>query len=158
MKRGTFSVLVIAGTFLLDQLTKLVAHSLIDHEGVRDVLPVFQLVHFHNTGAAFGMGGMLGNNFFVIASLVAMAVIAYMIVRDIEDTLSLSLILGGATGNLADRIFVGSVRDFLDFHIGTHHWPAFNIADSALTVGVGIMIYKSLFAAKPTCTSTQDGR
>ncbi|NWF99279.1 MAG: signal peptidase II, partial [Nitrospirae bacterium] len=68
-----------------------------------------------------------------------------LIVRNVYSLTGLSMILGGAIGNLIDRLINGKVVDFIDFSIGSFHWPAFNVADSALTVGIGIIIIKSIF-------------
>ncbi len=144
MKKWTTAALVIPGVYLLDQVTKYIVQARIAPGDSVHVLPVLDLVHMHNTGAAFSMGVTLGNGFFITMASVAILVISYMLVKGMEHPLSLSLILGGAAGNLTDRIRIGSVHDFLYFHIGNHYWPAFNVADSALTVGVGLIIVMAL--------------
>ena len=144
MKKWTTAALVIPGTYLLDQATKQLAQAMIAPGDSVRVLPILDLVHMHNTGAAFSMGVTLGNGFFITMASAAIVVIAYMLWKDMEHPLSLSLILGGAAGNLTDRIRIGSVHDFLYFHIGNHYWPAFNVADSALTVGVALIIVMAL--------------
>jgi signal peptidase II len=104
------------------------------------VIPdLFQLTLVHNTGAAFGVGRAWSIPFFVIASLVALGVVGYLFHRLDESEKGslwgLVLILSGAVGNLVDRIRFGYVVDFLDLFVGTRHWPAFNVADAAITVG-----------------------
>jgi signal peptidase II len=69
----------------------------------------------------------------------------YLLEKRTYNTLSLSLILGGAIGNLIDRVLYGKVVDFIDFSVGTFHWPAFNVADSALTIGIGVILITHLF-------------
>ena len=138
--------LVGAAVLVLDQITKLaVTAALATYEIVKAVPGFFNIVHYLNPGAAFGIlnkSGFSGKLILIGVSIGALVLIASM-VRGSKDrlyTFALSLIAGGAAGNLVDRIRQGSVIDFLDFHIGGHHWPAFNVADSAITVGVGLAI------------------
>ena len=138
--------LVGASVLVLDQITKLaVTAVLAPYEIVKTVPGFFNIVHYLNPGAAFGIlnkSGFSGKLILIGVSIGALVLIASM-VRGSKDrlyTFALSLIAGGAAGNLVDRIRQGSVIDFLDFHIGGHHWPAFNVADSAITVGVGLAI------------------
>jgi signal peptidase II len=112
----------------------------------------FNLVHVRNTGGAFGIfggeKGGLGSLLFVVVSLVAIGSILFLFIRlrDDEETLSLSfsLVLSGAMGNLIDRLRYGEVVDFLDFYLLSFHWPAFNIADSAICLGIGLMALELL--------------
>jgi signal peptidase II len=121
------------------------------------VLPgFFSLTHLTNTGAAFGFlagrPAVWRHVFFIGIALVALCVIIIMYRRLRHESyfyeLSLGLIAGGALGNLIDRVRLGSVVDFLDVYVGCHHWPAFNVADLAITVGVTIFIVYSFFFAK----------
>ncbi len=92
----------------------------------------------------------LGNNFFIAISFITLAaILVYMskIPKGLEF-FSISLIFGGAVGNLIDRIMLGKVIDFIDFYVGTWHWPAFNVADSALTVGIGLFIISTLIQTR----------
>jgi signal peptidase II len=132
----------------VDQWTKYVVEQKIAlYQKVEVIHGFFNLVHVGNTGGAFGIfggeRGGLGSLFFVAVSLVAIGSILFLFVRLKEDEktlpLSLSLILSGAIGNLVDRFWHGEVVDFLDFYISSYHWPAFNIADSAICVGIGLM-------------------
>lgn len=99
----------------------------------------FQLTLVHNTGAAFGIGHRWSLPFFIIVSLIALGVIAYLFHKlGPSERLSmwaLTFIAAGAVGNLVDRLRFGYVVDFFDVYVGRHHWPAFNVADSVITVG-----------------------
>ncbi len=110
--------------------------------------PYARILHIQNTGAAFGMFKNIGSSFFIAASAVAIIFVIYLLIKRKENYLGLSLILGGTIGNLTDRILYGRVVDFIDLSIGRYHWPAFNIADSALSIGVTIILLTHLF--KPT--------
>ena len=140
--------LLLAGIVIAaDQLTKLwVANELALGTRVY-VAPVFDLVHVRNTGAAFSfLAGASGwqREFFLLVGLAASAWIVWMLARATrEQTLfcvALSSILGGALGNVIDRVRLGGVVDFLHFHWGPHYWPAFNVADSAITCGAALLI------------------
>ena len=140
---------------VLDLLSKqaVMAH-LVAYQDVIRLTGFFNLVHVHNTGAAFSLfadqpGWQHG--FFLTVALIATAVILYLLKRTRGQPLfcaALALILGGAVGNLVDRVMYGHVIDFLDFYLGTWHWPAFNIADSAITLGAGLLIWDSLRKGK----------
>ncbi|RMG73551.1 MAG: signal peptidase II [Nitrospirae bacterium] len=126
--------------FLLDQATKFVVNAFLKTYESIVVLPFFQIVNVRNTGAAFGLFRGLGNGIFIALSLLAIVIVVAMLLRSRDDHLAYSLILGGAMGNLTDRLLRGYVVDFLDFHLGSHHWPAFNVADSALTIGITLLV------------------
>jgi len=128
----------------LDQITKYLALTYINPYDSFNILPFLHLVLVTNKGAAFGMFKHIGSSFFIAASVIAIIFVIYLLIRGKEDHLGLSLILGGAIGNLIDRILYGSVVDFIDLSIGKYHWPAFNIADSALSVGVTIILLNNL--------------
>lgn len=135
---------------LVDQLTKvLVLHSF-QYGDVRPVASFFNLVRVHNTGAAFSfLAGASGWQrwFFIGLGLVAAGVIVWMLRTQGHQRLfawALTLILGGALGNVIDRALHGYVVDFLDFHLGGRHFPAFNIADSAITLGAILLILDEL--------------
>ncbi|MEJ2182338.1 MAG: signal peptidase II [Nitrospirota bacterium] len=144
MRKLPLALTVSAGTLALDQITKFLAVRFISPAHPVDVLPFLTLVNVRNTGAAFGMLSSLGNTFFVAATLAAMALVAFLLIRGDEDAVGLSLILGGGLANLIDRLALGHVRDFIDVHAGSLHWPAFNVADSALTVGIALLILNAL--------------
>jgi signal peptidase II len=126
---------------LLDQLTKYIIKSYLAPTDVIRALPFFNIVYVENVGSAFGMFRSLGNLFFIIVAFLAIIFVAVLIVREQHGRWGLSLVLGGAAGNLADRLVRGYVVDFLDVYIGKYHWPAFNVADSALTVGIAILLF-----------------
>ena len=132
----------------LDQWTKSwVQRTFLLYQKVEVIPGLFNLTHVRNTGGAFGIfggdRGGFGSLLFVVVSLLAIGIILFLFFRAKEDekslTLSLSLVLGGAIGNLIDRIRYGEVIDFLDFHVSSAHWPAFNIADTVICIGIGLM-------------------
>lgn len=138
---------------LLDQLSKYSIQQVLRPGQVVSVIPhFFNLTFVLNPGAAFGFlagaAASFRNPFFITVSLLAIAFIVYH--RSRYDQMGvlpaggLALILGGAVGNVVDRLRLGMVVDFLDFYYGDYHWPAFNIADSAITVGVTLMILQLL--------------
>ncbi|MBF0608155.1 MAG: signal peptidase II [Magnetococcales bacterium] len=133
--------------YLLDQGTKfLIVQTLPLHDS-RVVLPFFNIVYVRNTGSAFGLFQGLGNGTFIVLSVVALVLIAALIRISDNDLYAFSLLLGGAAGNATDRVARAYVVDFIDLYIGRYHWPAFNVADSALTVGIAMLII-SQFRAK----------
>jgi signal peptidase II len=141
----------------LDQISKLaVVNSLRLHESLPVIDGFFNLAHIRNRGMVFGLMNRPGFDFafyvLVIASLTAVAIIMIWLFRlkrnDRYLTLGLSLILGGALGNLIDRIRLGEVVDFLDFFVGSYHWHTFNIADSAITVGTFLVAIILVFKSK----------
>src|SRR5262249_53162502 len=125
-----------------------------------DVVPIipgfFRLTHLQNPGAAFSLFAESPSPF-KTTILVAVSVAALVIVARLlwlrrnnfnRTTLALALIMGGATGNLWDRLADGRVTDFLDFYLGAHHWPPFNVADSAIVVGALLLLSRTLHAGK----------
>lgn len=133
---------------LFDQLTKYLIKSHVNPFEVMEVLPFFNIVYVENVGAAFGLFKELGRTFFIAVASAAVIIISIFIIKDKDNRLGFSFILGGAAGNLTDRVTHGYVIDFLDIHVGKYHWPAFNIADSALTVGVLLIIIQLIFHSK----------
>jgi len=125
----------------LDQLTKYYVETHIGPYDAISVTSFFRIVYAENIGSAFGLFKSLGSTFFILVSSAAVIALSVMIVKDTANRLSYSLLLGGAAGNLLDRLMRGYVVDFLDFHLGTYHWPAFNVADSALTAGILFLFY-----------------
>ncbi|HYA32158.1 MAG TPA: signal peptidase II [Thermodesulfovibrionales bacterium] len=143
MKRYPYFLIALL-IVLADQLTKFLARVYIGTFDTVKVLPFLQLVSVRNEGAAFGMFRGLGNPAFIVVSLVAIAVVFFLLLTSKEDGWGLALILGGAAGNLIDRIVFKKVTDFIDLFAGRFHWPAFNVADSALTVGLVILLVSTL--------------
>lgn len=143
---------------LLDRLTKwIVGREIALHDTV-DVIPsFFRLTHVRNSGAAFGMFSESPSEWKVVL-LVMFSVIALVVVSALlwknsysltATGIGLSLILGGAIGNLWDRLLAGHVVDFLEFYLGPYHWPAFNVADSAIVIGALLLVSEILVAKHP---------
>lgn len=150
MKLKYLVLLSVTGTIIaLDQLTKqLITQRFHLGESSPIVPGFFNLTYVRNPGAAFGLLAHLDSSiripFFIVVPIIALGVIFYVF-RKIEDedlklASALSLVIGGAFGNLIDRAAYNYVIDFLDFHYGFHHFPAFNVADMAICVGVGFLI------------------
>lgn len=134
-----------------DQLSKFWVTARLDLYQRIELLPFFNLTHVHNTGAAFSFladaGGWQRWFFLILAVVISLVIGRYLWRLNNRDQWQLagfSLILGGALGNFIDRARLGYVIDFLDFFYRQWHWPAFNIADSAITIGVVLLIIDSL--------------
>ncbi len=143
------------GVLVLDQWTKWLVEVHLPNASSQTVLAGFlSLTHVRNTGVAFGLFAAHGANggtwLLVGMGLVALAaVFLYFRLAPARNRLllaSLALIVGGALGNLIDRLASGAVTDFIDVYLGTHHWPAFNVADSAITIGIALMVLDSFRA------------
>lgn len=128
----------------LDQLTKYFAVKFLAPEGIIKLLPFLNLVYVENTGTAFGMFKFLGAGFFIVVALCATLFLIYMYFKDPQNWLIYSLIIAGAVGNIIDRLIYGHVIDFIDLHLKNLHWPAFNMADSAISIGIVLFLYKTL--------------
>ena len=131
---------------VLDYVTKrIILDKLALYDSI-SVLPFLNIVYVENKGAAFGMFANLGNTFFIVISVIALLTILFYMTKIPKglELFAISLIFGGAVGNLLDRILLGKVIDFIDVFVGTWHWPAFNVADSALTVGITLFIIATL--------------
>ena len=141
----SISAIVIA----LDLFTKHLIQSAFQLGDSKTITSFFDLVRFHNQGAAFSFlndAGGWQRWFFTVVAAVASIFIIYLLKKHQHQTLfslGLALVLGGALGNLYDRVTLGYVVDFLSFHINDLYWPAFNVADSAICVGVGILLLDS---------------
>jgi len=148
-------VIVVIAVLLADFITKhLIRANLAVYEAIV-VTPFLQIVHVQNRGAAFGIFSSLGNKFFIaVAAIAIVGVIIYMM-KVKEHRIIMALILGGAAGNLFDRIHQGYVTDFVDFHIGDLHWPAFNVADSALSLSIFLLIISILRDGKAKAPSEE---
>ena len=148
-RRYGLLALIVLTVVVLDQLTKwLVTGSMRLHESTSIIPDFFSLTYIRNSGAAFGIlaGSHSGFRlvFFGLTSVLALVLLGTIYMRlspaDWIGQVSVASIFGGAVGNLIDRIRAGEVIDFLDFSLWGHHWPAFNVADAAITVGVGFLI------------------
>jgi len=147
--------LIAAAVLLLDRLAKwAIAGNIALHDSVVVIPGFFHLTHVQNTGAAFGLFAESTAQW-KIGALVSFSVIALIVVSALlwknghaltTTAVGLSLILGGATGNLWDRMTSGHVVDFLDFYLGSYHWPAFNVADSAIVIGAILLVWEVIFA------------
>lgn len=156
MTRWTYLWITLA-TLLADQISKAAVVARFSYDTAVPILPgLFRLVRVENRGIAFGLfadatspwaAGIL-----ILFSAAAIALVGALLWQNHPSAkvagTGLALILGGAAGNLVDRIARGQVVDFLDFYVGSYHWPAFNLADSAICVGAG-MILLDLFATRP---------
>jgi signal peptidase II len=140
----------VVAILVLDQLTKMIVDRTMSlHQSIPIIDGFFSLTYVRNTGAAFGI--FAGSHeafrlpFLILVSVLALGFVVVMLKRihDEEKGLitALSLIIGGAIGNLIDRVLYGEVIDFLDFYWSNYHWPAFNVADSCITIGVLITLF-----------------
>lgn len=146
-------LLIALAVLLLDRMTKWAIAQTIPLEDAVNIIPgFFRLTHLENTGAAFSLFADSSSPFrttlLITFSVAALAVVSVLLWKDRSvfhsGTLALSLILGGAVGNLWDRVSDGKVTDFLDFYIGVHHWPPFNVADSAIVIGALLLFLRML--------------
>jgi len=137
---------------VLDQVTKAMVFQMVPLYQSVEVLPVFELTHMHNTGAAFSfLSGASGWQRWFFIALALAVIVALMVwlrrIRTPEQTLlavGLTLVLGGAFGNVIDRVWLGSVIDFVHVHWGNAYFPAFNVADSAISIGAGCLLLDAL--------------
>lgn len=145
-----------AVVLVIDQITKLAAEQFLTWGQPVPLLPFLNLTLLYNTGAAFSFlsqaGGWQRWFFIVLAAVISLVLLGWL--RKLEagqrvTAAGLALILGGALGNLIDRLVYGHVVDFIDFYYGSWHWPAFNVADSAITVGAATLIWEGLFGRAP---------
>ncbi len=143
-KRIFYSLLIVSLIVLLDQLTKYLTRTHIDMFETIRIMPMVNLVHVHNEGAAFGMFRSFGNTFFIAISITAIIFISWVIVTGKENYILFSILAGGAIGNLIDRLVFGYVVDFIDVTVSGYHWPAFNVADSMLSIGIFLMFINLL--------------
>jgi len=154
MKRKYWVLLMTCLTIiLLDQWTKYEVLQRIPLHRAIEVIPgFFNLTHVRNTGGAFGIfggtRGGLGSLLFMLFSLIATGSILFLFIKVKEDekhlAFSFSLVLSGAIGNLIDRFRYGEVIDFFEFYVSSFHWPSFNIADSAISTGIGLLALELL--------------
>ncbi len=150
--KGRFLLLSLV-ILVLDQWSKWWIEQTFPYPSSKVIIPgLLNLTHVRNTGVAFGLlpahGELTGTLMLAGMGLVALGVVGYYFRRTPDHDLflltALSLILGGAVGNLIDRLAAGAVTDFVDVYVGVHHWPAFNVADSAISVGIVFLALDSL--------------
>ena len=150
--------IAVFGTLLLDQVTKHAVDRALPLYGSITVIPgFFNLVHVRNPGIAFGMLNRPGYDFFpyilAAAGITAILVLAFWYFyrcegRELSVSAGICLMIGGAAGNLVDRVRLGEVIDFIHLYVGSFHWPAFNVADSAITVGAFLVALGILRSGK----------
>ena len=142
--------LIASGVLLLDQGSKYLLRQLVPWGETREIIPgLFDLVHVWNTGVAFGLFAhhpAWGRYLLLLINLLAFFVFYLWAKRasSLRQVVLCGLVAGGALGNLLDRLFFGRVFDFLDFHLGPYHWPAFNLADAAISCGVILLLGENL--------------
>ena len=148
MKKGLFYAFLV---FLADQISKaFVLEYFADHASPVRIAPFFNFVMAWNKGVSFSMfhsdHPAMPWILIAVSLLICAMVLHWMCMEKNQTTINcFGLIVGGALGNVADRLRFHAVVDFLDFHIGTYHWPAFNVADSAICIGAGIILVWNLF-------------
>ena len=157
--RGAYLAVSLAVLFL-DQWTKGLVTRVMDVHQSKTIIPnVFDLTYVRNSGAAFGLFASVDSALKAVL-LNSVAVVVFLIVsayalrsshKSVRLQVGLALILGGAVGNLLDRVRFGYVVDFLDFSVSGHHWPAFNVADAAITIGIGVILFDNLFLDREQC-------
>lgn len=147
---------------ILDQITKWAIWQKFALHETLYVTSFFNLVHVHNRGAAFSMFAQASGwqrGFFITVAVVASVWVVWLMRRHPQQKLfclALAMILGGAIGNLIDRVWLGAVIDFVQVHYAGWYFPAFNVADSAITVGAGLMIWDGVFPQKPHPSAAAD--
>lgn len=153
-----FHFLIAFLVVVLDRATKwIVAKEISRHDGIQVIPGFFRITHVENRGAAFGLFADSPAQWkiamLVLFSIVALIVVTALLWRNSHAMtttgIGLALILGGAVGNLWDRLLNGRVVDFLLFYVGQYQWPAFNLADSAIVCGAGLLVIEILFAETP---------
>lgn len=154
----SFHFLIALSVVVLDRVAKwAVASNIALHDSIQVIPDFFRITHVENRGAAFGLFADSPSEWkiamLVLFSIVALIVVSALLWRNSHAMSStgigLALILGGALGNLWDRLLSGRVVDFLLFYVGQYQWPAFNVADSAIVVGAGLLVFEILFAKTP---------
>jgi signal peptidase II len=157
LKRFFFLLSIAWLVITLDQATKMLIMDSFALYDIREVIPgFFNLTYLHNSGAAFGFMSTVSGGwkhwFFIGVAVAALGFIVVLYAQYCLDrfiyTIGLGLIAGGAVGNVIDRVRFGSVVDFLDFYVGTRHWPAFNVADSAICVGVVLFLLANILGSQ----------
>jgi signal peptidase II len=156
MKMALKGLGISALVILIDQWSKYYVFKMldainVDHPAI-EVLPFFNLVRVYNYGVSFGMFngleyGKLILSFVAIFITLVLCVLLFK-VKKTYLAVAFGLIIGGAIGNIIDRLTVGAVADFFDFYVGEYHWPAFNIADSAVCIGVVVIILDEFFGKR----------
>src|SRR6266446_9510299 len=154
----SFHFVIALLVLVLDRAAKwMVARNISLHDTIQVIPGFFRLTHVENRGAAFGLFADSPSEWkitmLVLFSIVALAIVSVLLWRNRHSMpttgIGLALILGGAVGNLWHRLVSGKVVDFLLFYVGQHQWPAFNVADSAIVVGAGLLVFEIVFTKSP---------
>ncbi len=154
-----YHLLIALFVIALDRVTKItIARRLSLHDSITVIPGFFRIIHAENPGAAFGLfadsPGEWKVRMLIGFSVIALVIVCAMLWKSSHTLTStgigLSLILGGAVGNLWDRLVSRHVVDFLLFYVGSHQWPAFNVADSAIVVGAGLLVFEIIFTKSPS--------
>jgi len=162
-----YHLLIAMSVVLADHAAKwLVEKKIALHDSIVVIPGFFRLTHLQNRGAAFGLfdetPGQWKIAVLVLFSMVALVVVGALLWKNSHALnatgIGLSLVLGGALGNLWDRLAARHVVDFLDFYVGNYHWPAFNVADSAIVVGALLLVGEIVFAKQPGLQSPVSSR
>jgi len=149
-----------------DQLSKLwVLNNMVLHESFPVISGWFNMTSVRNPGAAFGLFSTFSDtvrtSFLVGVTLLALVLLTVFYIKSKPHEgvarLAASMVVGGAIGNLIDRVRFGEVVDFLDVYVGSHHWPAFNIADSAITIGISLFVWSAWMDGKRAQHAEVDG-
>ncbi len=155
----TIILIITLPVIVLDQLTKFyIQKSMKLHQSIKIIDGLFDITYVLNKGAAFSFLADKSEGFivpfFIIVSVFAIGIIGFLFYKteknDYISLIAFALLLGGSIGNLIDRIRHGAVTDFLDFYFQQYHWPAFNIADSAITTGIVLFFFSQIFFKKKT--------
>jgi signal peptidase II len=163
MEMRKYHFLIALIVVALDRLTKwTIAHRLSMHDSIPVIPGFFRIIHTENPGAAFGIFADSPSPWkvalLIVFSIVALVIVSMLLWKNshvlTSTGIGLSLILGGAIGNLWDRIVSRQVVDFLLFYVGRYQWPAFNVADSAIVVGACLLVFEIVFAKSPSQQST----
>jgi len=156
-RKSIFLVGVPPAVIIFDRLSKWYISSTFDLHESREIIPnFFHITYILNKGAAFGLlstsNSPLVRPFFLVITVLATGLLLWVYTKAASDNslhlLGITLLLGGAVGNFTDRCIQGRVVDFLDFHWYAYHWPAFNIADSAITVGVFLLLTDTFLSSR----------
>ena len=158
-----FHLLIALAVVCLDRLSKwAISRNIALHDSIQIVPGFFRLTHVQNRGAAFGLFADSPSEWkigiLVLFSIVALVLVSALLWRNSHSMnttgIGLALILGGAIGNLWDRLLSGRVVDFLLFYVGQYQWPAFNVADSAIVVGAALLVIEILFTKSPAAAKS----
>lgn len=148
IKPFAISIVIAGVVIILDQFSKYYVFNLLHNLDTKElaILPFFNLVTVYNYGVSFGMFNDLNYGSTILSVITAIITLVLLIwlwrCTNKYSRLALAFVIGGAIGNIIDRIMYGAVADFLDFYIGTYHWPAFNVADSCIFIGVCLLIFE----------------